>query len=149
MDTFARHPFSSPLLPGSWGFELIEAKEGAERDSKSWRKEGRGRLLQRFILARRAEREGKREGRRILFTSPPFYSAGRYKVFYDGSPVPTAPLLNGIRAGEREEAKRCNRKRRNRRRGGGIRRDYRDQEEEEEGGDEEIARWERGEPSFF
>lgn len=27
--------------------------------------------------------------------------------------------------------------------------DYRDQEEEEEGGDEEIARWERGEPSFF
>lgn len=58
------------------------------------RKRERGKQLEcRFILACCEER-------RILFISPTALAATllvRCKVFYDGSSVPTAPLLNGIR----------------------------------------------------
>ncbi|KYM89632.1 hypothetical protein ALC53_01944 [Atta colombica] len=74
-----------------------ETKRDDQNEYNQWRKGEKERSKQlaecRFILACCEER-------RILFIFPAALAATllvRCKVFYDGSSVPTAPLLNGIR----------------------------------------------------
>ncbi|KYQ60161.1 hypothetical protein ALC60_00567 [Trachymyrmex zeteki] len=76
--------------------ESTDTKRDDQNEYNQWRKgeKERGKQLEcRFILACCDER-------RILFIFPAALAATllvRCKVFYDGSSVPTAPLLNGIR----------------------------------------------------
>ncbi|EGI61685.1 hypothetical protein G5I_10058 [Acromyrmex echinatior] len=76
--------------------ESADTKRDDQNEYNQWRKEEKERSEQlecRFILACCEEK-------RILFIFPAALAATllvRCKVFYDGSSVPTAPLLNGIR----------------------------------------------------